>query len=244
VNRSGVLLGLLAVVLVTVLWWLFLIAPKNATISDTEQQITAAEQEMSSLQTRIAQLNDIKDQEISYLFAIGAMESSIPEDPGLDALLEDLTFLAEGTGVDLISVSASPPEANVTEEGPRFFEMAVNVAIEGQFFEILGFLYGIEDLERLIVVDGISLNPLAAVDDEDPAPGTDEDLDGETDEGRLRPDILELGAELSLRGFTRSPAGILPGQDGAPDDGGEAPAGGAEGEDTTTTTVPSDEVIE
>jgi hypothetical protein len=36
-------------------------------------------------------------------------------------------------------------------------QITVSVQIEGQFFEILGFLFGLSDMERLVRVDAVAL---------------------------------------------------------------------------------------
>jgi hypothetical protein len=153
------------------------------------------------LHTRISQLQEIKDNELSYLFAIGQMESSIPATPQADAFIEDITFLAESTGVELTAITLTPPVADAATGG---FEVPVTIAIEGEYFEILGFLYGVEALDRLVRVDAIGLTPMAVVDDtvdSGPTDGTDSVTDP-----RVRPNADLLSADITLRIFTRAPA--------------------------------------
>ena len=49
----------------------------------------------------------------------------------------------------------NPTEVN----GQDYLEIPVNVTIKGQFFEVLGYLYGIADMDRLIRVDSIGISP-------------------------------------------------------------------------------------
>ena len=94
-RRSSIFLIVLGVLAITAGWWLFIIGPKNSDISSAEQRLFTAQQAGNQLRSRIDDFNAIKDQEISYLFAIGEMESSIPNQPEFDTFLEDLTFLAQ-----------------------------------------------------------------------------------------------------------------------------------------------------
>ncbi len=221
-RRPGVLLGILGFVLVTAVWWLFIIGPRNSAIDTAEDRLFDAEQQQSLLRTRIAQLNAIADQELTYTVAIGDMETSIPTEPQFDAFLEDLTFLAERTGVDLIAITANPPAAT-TAEGvlDGLFEIDVNVSVEGQFFEILGLLYGLEDMERLVRVDTLSLNPIAIPEETTTTTTTTTLAPGATTssttsstttttllEERLRPEPGLLAVNLTATLFTRTPVAV------------------------------------
>ncbi|MCP3974863.1 MAG: type 4a pilus biogenesis protein PilO [bacterium] len=202
-SRTKVLFGVLVLLLLTVLWYLFIFSPKNEAIAAAEVELDNAVLRESTLRTRIAQLQAIKDNELSYLFAIGQMESSIPTTPQADAFIEDMTFLAETTGVELTAITLTPPVADPLTGG---FEVPVAISIEGEYFEILGFLYGVEALDRLVRVDSIGLTPMAADDDEEAAPPPETNDDGSVVESRVRPNPDRLAAAITLRIFTRSPA--------------------------------------
>lgn len=211
-----IVLGLLAV---TAGWWLFVIGPRNDSIAMAEDQLFTAEQQANQLRVRIQQLNDIKDQEISYLFAIGEMESSIPDEPEFDTFLEDLTFLAERVGVDLIALSASPPARRGTDEDAVLFEIDLNLSLEGQFFEVLGFLFGLEEMERLIRVDTLAMNPIvvaeeetttttAAPDDSTTTSTSTSSTTTTTIDVRTRPEPGLLSINLTASLFTRTPVAV------------------------------------
>ena len=133
------------------------------------------------------------------------MESSIPSSPQADAFIEDITFLAETTGVELSSIALTPPVADPDTGG---FEVPVSLTIEGEYFEVLGFLYGIEALDRLVRVDSIGLNPIpsVAVAVTEPPEGEDETDETDVTEPRVRPNADLLGVDIIMRIFTRSPA--------------------------------------
>lgn len=222
ISRSQILLGVLVLLLITVLWWLLIFSPKRNEIDVAQAERDNAITRQSSLQTRLAQLQDIKDNELSYLFAIGQMESSIPATPQADAFIEDVTFLAETTGVELTTISLTPPIADPETGG---FEVPVAIAVEGEYFEILGFLYGVEALDRLVRVDGIGLTPMQAEDEPEPASGPVGSGDVAT-APRTRPNLDLLAADITLRIFTRASAA---GSDEAP--GADVPQGSAEIDD-------------
>ena len=184
-TRTKLLLGVLVLILLTVVWWLFIFGPKREAIAAANAELESAQLRQSTLQTRVAQLQEIKDNELSYMFAIGQMESSIPATPQADAFIEDMTFLADSTGVELMSITLAPPASSPDSAG---FEVQVAMTVEGEFFEVLGFLYGIEALDRLVRVDSVGLTPLGPAAT---ATATGAEI---------------LGADLTMRIFTRSAA--------------------------------------
>ena len=202
-GATKILVGVLVLVLISVLWFLFFFSPRRDAIATAEAEYDGALLRESTLRTRLSVLQEIKDNELSYLFAIGQMEASIPSTPQADAFIEDITFLAETTGVDLSAIALTPPVADLTTGG---FEVPISISIEGEYFEILGFLYGVEALDRLVRVDGITLTPIP-VEDEPEADDPPEGEEGEVvSEPRIRPNRDRLSADITMRIFTRNPA--------------------------------------
>ena len=153
-RRSVILVVALVVVLVTGLWWMFLISPKNEAISAAENRLADAEALELVLQTQLGQLRAIKDAEVSYIVAIGEMEQSIPVRPDLATFIDAVTLLAERSGIDLLAIQ---PAAPVQDPEEPYYQIDVGLSLQGSFWEVLGFLYGLESLERLVRVDLVSL---------------------------------------------------------------------------------------
>ncbi len=155
-RRTGVILAALGVLLVTALWWFFVISPTNTRISEAEDQLQSAQDNEVLLRTQLSRLKKIQENELTYLSAIGALEAAIPPTPQMPALIDTLAELAEDSGVQWESGTYGNP----TEvEGEDYFEIPVSLIVEGQFFEVLGYLYGIADLERIVRIDAVSLTP-------------------------------------------------------------------------------------
>jgi type IV pilus assembly protein PilO len=156
VKRTGLILGLLGVVLVTALWWFFVISPTNTKIADAEDQLQSAVDNEVLLRTQLARLKKIQDNELTYRSAIGALDAAIPHSPQMPALIDTLSELAEDSGVIWQAGTYGNP---VEVEGEDYFEIPINLTVQGQFFEVLGYLYGISDLERIVRIDAVALSP-------------------------------------------------------------------------------------
>lgn len=153
--RRWVILGLVLAVLLAAAWWTFLISPRNARIAQAEDDLAAALSQEMALRSQVVQLQDIRASEVEYLAAIGQLETLIPEVPLLDEFIDDIYALCGTTGVELLNMAPAIP-APMVDSSLRQFTVAVT--IDGEFFEVLGFLFGVMDMDRLVRVDSISVS--------------------------------------------------------------------------------------
>lgn len=153
-RRVGLLVTL-AVLLVTGAWWMLLISPKNGDIADLEQELIGAIDTEQRLRVQINELETIRQAEVEYLAALGRLDALIPERPLLEEFIEQIYQLTTETGVELQTLAPSIPSS---PDDTDLREVAVSVQIEGKFFELLGFLFGLNDMERLVRVDAIAVS--------------------------------------------------------------------------------------
>ena len=175
--RRGALLGALGAILVLIGWWFLFISPRNADITAAEDQLVAAQQQEQRLRTQIVQLEEIRSKEILYVDAISELQRLIPERPLLEEFIEQIDQLSITNGVELITLAPSLPRA---DDQTDLREISLSAQIQGEFFEVMGFLFGLSDMERLVRVDGIALSST--------------EIDG----------VTELAVSLDLRLFTLS----------------------------------------
>lgn len=212
--RRWVILGVLVALLLAVAWWFFFISPRNARIAQAGDDLEAAQGQELALRAQVDQLMAIRDAEVEYLAGIGQLERLIPERPLLDEFIEDLYALCGTTGVELLNLAPAMP-VPVPESSLR--QITVAATVEGEFFEVLGFLFGVMDMDRLVRVDAISVSS------------------GQNETG-----ATELSVSLSMRLFTL--ADLVPIAE-VPDDGTATPDDGTTGGETPpeaqTASVPS-----
>jgi Tfp pilus assembly protein PilO len=211
--RRWVIVGVVMAVLLAAAWWFLFISPRNARIAAARTDLVEAQNEESALRAQIAQLHEYQDAEVEYLAALGRLEGLIPTEPLLDTFIDDLYALSESTGVELLNLAPAMPVAAV---GSELREITVSATIDGEFFEVLGFLFGVMDMDRLVRVDAIAVSS-----------------------GQDQAGTTILSVSLSLRLFTL--ADLLPVAE-TPGGGGTVEGGGTEGEvppEAQTTIVPS-----
>lgn len=206
-RRTALLLGILFALLLTALWFLFIISPMNNAIADLEVQLEAAENEEMTLRTTLARLKKIQESELAYIAAVGALDAMIPPSPDLADFVDQLNVLELETGVTWVSITPGPPSP--PGEGGQtapYLVIPVTISIEAQYFEMLGYLYGLADIDRLMIIDVVNI-------------ASTESAEGFT----------ILNVQLTGRIFTTGTLGPLPPE--------EAPETEEAPEDTTTTTT-------
>jgi len=233
-RRNIVAAGLLVMLAVTAVWWLVIMRPMNGKVDTAREELAAARDREGVLRGEIARLTAISDQEVTYLFALGQMQTAIPDDPEVASFLEEVNFLADQTGVELSTINLSPP-LQATDQG--YDEIATSISLQGQYFEILGFLYGLEAMDRIVRVDRVDLTPVevAPGGGEATSPPDESSSTTTTAPAHPRPEITTLQGEIGAVLFTRPALVSSPG-------GGETtpPTTGAPTTSTTEAPAPPD----
>ncbi len=155
--RRAILFAIPAVLAITALWFFFVFQPANTRIEEANTQLEAEKQQETLLRTQLRQLQRVQENELAYLSAIGVLEAAIPPTPQMPVLIDDLSQLAFDSGV----IWDGATYGNPTEvEGADYLEIPFTLQVRGQYFELLGYLYGIEDLDRLVRLESININPV------------------------------------------------------------------------------------
>jgi Tfp pilus assembly protein PilO len=204
------LLGVLAVLLVGVLFWLLAWNPKQDEILALDEDIAAAQAEQAELQARIQRLETVRAEAPEVASLIAASEAIVPADPALPSALRQLQVAATDANLKLRSVSPGRPQPIedpevALEPGTQLVAFDVAVIVEGSYFQIVDFLRRVED--PAITPRGLRWTQLSAAQKEEgsypllmvdlvgrlygvvPAGGTPEDptleqQDGQTDDGQ------------------------------------------------------------
>jgi len=152
------LVVLLVIILISALWWFFVVGPINERKDIAQIDLETAQTEEFTLRTTLSRLKKIEENQLEYATAIGQLQTAIPPSPRLAELIDELSNLADENGLAWASGAYTLPSLI---DNTDVFEIGVSVQVQGQFFEILGYLYGIADLERIVRVDSVSLSSSA-----------------------------------------------------------------------------------
>lgn len=151
-----VLLGVLFVIITSAAFYFLFYVGKAEEILIKEEELVAAESEELQLRARVSSLRKIEARLVEYRDAVNQMNASIPADPDMDLLILELNQLAVDSGVTWASGTWTVP-ADPDPTGVR--NINVSMTISGQYFEVLGYLYGISEMDRLIRIESLAFSP-------------------------------------------------------------------------------------
>jgi Tfp pilus assembly protein PilO len=213
-SRLPLVVGAVVVVVVVAVWYLAVFRPRGDELDEARTELDAARSEEQSLQAQLEQLQAIDENSPEIDAELGRLQALVPKRPDLASFIVAANEIAVQSGIDWISITPNEPAPGAV--GPA--EIAMTIQIDGGYFQVLDYLNRLEDLERLVVVDGISIST-----------GGDEG-DGST----AQVGAPDLSSSLTARMFSQT----------ALDSTGDPSAGAAGGATTPTTAASAPEVVQ
>ena len=238
-NRRTVLFGAVLVIGIVALWWVFLYSPKAKDLSDAHDQRDEAERQTQTLNAELAQLRDLHRRSPETEAQLGKLAAAIPESPNQSDFITGLDAIAEDSGISWQSVTMSEPTIATGGAPPA---IATQIKIGGGFFQVTDYLNRLEELDRLVVVDHVTINSEGGGS----GSGSSSRSGSGSSEGGVTSGDGELGVTLNARIFSQttldgaapaggsSPTGAPSGSSGSTGSGGSAGSGGST--NTTETT--------
>lgn len=154
--RRAILIAIPIMLLVGAAFYFLVWTPIGEDIAVQEQELSTLQAQENALSQRLRELNRVNERLPEYDRANANMLLSIPGLPQIDGLTDELSVLADRANVAWEAVSFSTP-GEQSNTGVR--EVALAMTVSGQYFEVLGYMYGLAELDRLIRVDGINVTP-------------------------------------------------------------------------------------
>ena len=149
--------GVVAVV-VTAIFFLFLLKPKLNDISKTRTDVATARAEQDTLNTQLTHLQDVKKNAPATMAKLAALSQYVPATPDLPGFIQQVQNAATASGIDLQSIAPSPPATITGSTGVQ--TISVTLTCQAGYFRIEDFLARLENLQRAVEVRAISLSPI------------------------------------------------------------------------------------
>ena len=208
------LLGVAAMVLVLVAGAMLLVRPQRQAASQARDDERVARRESQTLHDQIRALEALQANEPALREEARKALAEFPPTPALPGLVNALQDMADQAGVELASVSPSPPKPSSLH--PQLAEITTQLTVEGGYFEIQDFLTRLEDLvkgadtaggvpPRSLLVSSVSVSASSGSGTGTAAPATS------TGSGSAPPDQLSASINLSAFQMTGSAAGATAG---------------------------------
>lgn len=144
--------GALAIILV---WWFAIYSPKRSAISTAKSERAAAEARGRDLEVTVARLKALDRSRPQLEADLRALNAAIPANPDLGTFILSANEIATRAGVDFLSIAPSPPAQSAGVGQPT--SIGLSIQVRGNFFAVVDYLNRLEQLERIVVVDTVSL---------------------------------------------------------------------------------------
>jgi Tfp pilus assembly protein PilO len=154
-NRRTVFLGGFAAIGVIALWWVFLFSPLGADLDDSRDELDDVRRDGIELNAELGQLRDLAARGPEIAAQLDELAAAIPNDAEQAAVVAGLNQLAQDAGITWQSVTMQEPTAAAPGQPPT---IPLQIAIQGGYAQVVDYLDRLEELERLVVVDGVTVN--------------------------------------------------------------------------------------
>jgi len=210
VKRNQILIGVAALLAIVLVWYFVLYAPLGDDLDSAQAQKTEEQKKTDSLQADLARLQSQQKNGTQQQALLRKLDAAVPEQPDLAEFIIQANEIADQSGISFLSIAPTPPAAGTGGASV----IGLTISIQGSFFQLQDYLRLLEKLERLVIVDSVTIAASSGDSGAGTGASTSSSGDGTT-----------LGVTLVARMFTRA-----------------APTGGTAGatapDGTTTTTVP------
>jgi Tfp pilus assembly protein PilO len=143
-KRQMILLVALGALALIAVFWMLLWQPQRAQLAEVEEAIAAEEATQAELQGELARLRTVREQAPAVVAELAAAESVIPLDAALPSALRQLQTAADESQLTLVAVAPARPAA-IEGAAPGMASIALNVQIQGSYFQVVDFLRRTED---------------------------------------------------------------------------------------------------
>jgi hypothetical protein len=143
-KRTTMLLAGLILILVVVGWYLLAFAPRSEALDEIETQILDVQAQQQTTQTRIIELQGVREEAPQLQAELAAGESVLPRETAQPSALRQLQQAADASGATLVSVTPARPVA--VEGAPvGLYAMPLNAEVRGGYFQVIDVLRRLED---------------------------------------------------------------------------------------------------
>lgn len=222
-----VLVGLLALVLLAVLYYFLLLGPVQREYAEAVEQREQLEAQRAQLEREVARLENVRRDAPEIQRLILEYSKRIPDADEIDTLLVQIEEVGDGTGVTWLSITPESPTA--PPGGGDYTVIPITMSFEGTYAELLEFLTRLKNLSRLVTINEVTYEEVE--ENETTADEGDDAQEGDDAEGSNLLSV-ELAAETYVQP-AEAPVPVTPPPEGtgqqAPPGGTTAPAGGTTG---------------
>jgi Tfp pilus assembly protein PilO len=152
VNRRVIVISVLGFLAALIVWNMLFFGPAGKDVDNAHKRYDEASSRKISLQAQLQQLQGNSQDPVKLRAQLAKLQSAVPKTPDLEGFIRSAYDLKRTAGVDWVSIQPTAPAAGT---GPT--EIKMQIVIFGGFFQVLDYLNSLEQLQRVVIIDGINV---------------------------------------------------------------------------------------
>ena len=150
------MLGLIALVAVAVIGYMYVLSPKAESLAELEQRIELVERANELAEARMANLDAVRDELELGERQFAMLERLVPAEGEVPAIYEAIAAESQSLGLDLVNVTPAEP---VPDSAGYFMRQNWSMQVEGEYHDIGEFLARVASFTRIVRPDIEEIRP-------------------------------------------------------------------------------------
>jgi type IV pilus assembly protein PilO len=165
-SRRPLMIAAGVVVLVLVGWYVLVWSPQSSNLRAAKAAVVKADASHQKLVIEVAELGALRRTLPAQIKILDEAVPAVPVDPGIASIIDQVQAASTSAGVTLTSESqqlgALAATGSSSEASSAASTITLSLAVGGTYQQVRDFVIRLEQLERLVVVDTLSLSPTSS----------------------------------------------------------------------------------
>lgn len=154
--RTRLILAILGTVAVLLIFFFFIIRPRQQALGEVRESIQSEEARTTQLQTELARLKDLQANAPELQAELARIRGFVPPDDEVPNFIFLVQDAANQAGVDFVQITPELPKP--PPEGAALAEIRAQIGAGGGYFAIQDFIRRLHALDRAVRLDAITLD--------------------------------------------------------------------------------------
>ena len=154
------IIAIVAGVVVCLLFYVLAIRPRQSELSSVRGQVADEEAKTGTLQSQLAQLEDLQRQAPKLEADLAEIRELVPEDDEVANFIFQVQESANAAGVDFVEITPELPRK--PPETATLAQVRATLGAQGGYFAVQDFIRRLYDLDRALRIDGLSMAQISS----------------------------------------------------------------------------------
>lgn len=153
-RRNALLIGILIILLIVAGYYFLFLNPLLNNLGEAEQERMQKEEQLAQLEGQVQELEQVRSNAPEIERRLLELSKRLPEQPEIPTLVVQIEEIAASSEVTQLSIQPEDPQP--PPEGGDFSRIPVTMTFEGTYSQMQNFLLRLQNLVRLVTVNGVT----------------------------------------------------------------------------------------